>query len=215
MPELVQCRAIWLGLPGWEGSDVVILASGPSLTLEQCEQVRAWRQADPTRRVVVINNTYQRAPWADLLYACDAPWWRLHIADVQERFTGALWTQDKAAAEQFGAIHYIESSRNPGLGKRPGVIHQGGNSGYQAINLVVQAGARRIVLVGMDMRGHHWHGKHDRGLPNTPPWLFARWLGNFEALASDLEKEGVEVVNATPGSALQHFPMVALAEALS
>ena len=40
------------GLPDWTGAKVVIIASGPSLTEEQCLDVGAWRSArdDGTRR---------------------------------------------------------------------------------------------------------------------------------------------------------------------
>lgn len=187
----------------WPGSTVAILASGPSLDFEQCEYVRQWRHGGDDRRVIVVNNTYQRAAWADVLYACDAPWWEQFHADVRARFTGQLWTQDERA--RHAGLHYVESQRLDGLGKRPGVIHQGGNGGYQAINLAYQAGAKRIALLGFDMHGTHWHGPHANGLPNTPPYLFKTWMLQFDRLAADLKAEGVSVVNCTPYSQLQAF----------
>src|SRR5690348_256930 len=55
----------------WTGSHVVCIASGPSLTADQCEQVRKWRQEETQeqekRRVIVVNTTYQIALWADAL----------------------------------------------------------------------------------------------------------------------------------------------------
>ena len=212
--------AIWHGLAGFEWATVVILASGPSLTVEQCEVVRDWREGsdmawrlnEPRRRVIAINNTFRRAPWADVLYGCDAPWWRVHHAEAAQVFAGQLWTQDRAAME-LTRMHLVESVRNPGLGRMPGVIHQGGNGGYQAINLAWQAGAARIVLLGYDMHGTHWHGKHEHGLTNTPPWLFPQWIKNFDRLAADLED--FDIVNCTPGSALRAFRTSALEDALN
>lgn len=204
--------AAWSGIR-WPGATVVILASGPSLTVEQCEAVQVWRKsaggagAAESRRCIAINTTFRRAPWADVLYACDASWWRLYHGEVEAGFIGEKWTQD-FEARRFA--RHIESRRAPGLGKRPGVIHQGGNSGYQAINLAYQAGARKIILVGFDMHGTHWHGKYENGLPNTQEWLFRQWLANFEQLAADLKAEGVEVVNCTPGSALTCFRAASL-----
>jgi len=206
----------WNGLE-WPGATVVIMASGQSLTAEQCAAVLGWRAMDPKgngRKTIVINNTFLRAPWADVLYACDGAWWRVHAASVGIIFRGQRWTQDVEAQREFG-VHRIESQRLPGLGKRPGVIHQGGNGGYQAINLAFQAGARRIILLGYDMHGTHWHGAHGNGLPNTQAWLYAQWVRNFDRLAADLEAEGVQVVNATPGSKLECFPRKALSVALS
>lgn len=190
----------------WPGSTVVILASGPSLSEDQCEAVRAWRQAETAqpRRVIAINNTFRRALWADMLYACDVNWWNVYINEAVATFAGEFWTQDVRAQREH-RIKYVESSRADGLGKRPGVIHQGGNSGYQAINLAYQAGAEKIVLLGLDMHGTHWHGKHVNGLPNTSDWLFRIWIKNFDALASDLRAEGVDVVNCSPDSAVRCF----------
>jgi len=54
----------------WPGATVACLASGPSLTRADVALVRA--QGLPT---IVVNTTYQMAPWADVLYACDAKWW--------------------------------------------------------------------------------------------------------------------------------------------
>lgn len=196
----------WDGLR-WPQSTVVILASGPSLTLEQCEMVRVWRAAAERRYVIAINTTFKRAPWADVLYACDAAWWKQYLPEVKTDFAGELWSQDKEAARQFG-VHLIPSLRMPGLCTRPGFIHQGGNSGYQAINLAVQAGATQVVLLGYDMSdraGKHWHGKYTNGLPNTGTHLFLEWIRNFERLATDLETAGVSVVNCTPSSALTSF----------
>ena len=204
----------WGGIH-WPGASVVILASGASLTLAQCEQVQVWRESAgaAARRCIVINTTFERAPWADVLYACDAPWWRKYHAQVQQQFGGALWTQDKEATREFG-VRWIESRRAPGLGKTPGLIHQGGNGGYQAINLAYQAGAAKLILLGYDMHGTHWHGRYENGLPNTSPHLFKTWVEGFAALAADLEREGVEVVNCTPGSALTCFTMASLSETI-
>ncbi len=197
----------------WPGATVVILASGPSLSIAQCDAVRAWRQQAANRRVIAINTTFRRAPWADVLYACDAPWWRLHHAEVTATVRSELWTQDKEATRAF-AVRHIESAALPGLGRRPGLIHQGGNSGYQAINLASQAGVAKIILLGYDMHGTHWHGRYENGLPNTAPHLFETWIANAKLLAADLAKDGIEVVNCTEGSALPWFTKASLADTL-
>ena len=203
----------WDGIQ-WPGATVVILASGPSLTIKQCEAVSDWREGSEARRTIAVNTTFRRAPWADVLYACDAPWWRLHYAEVQQVFNGALWTQDKEATREFG-VNRVESANLPGLGKRTGVIHQGANSGYQAVNLAYQAGVKKIILLGFDMQGTHWHGPYTNGLPNTAVHLFSSWIKNFERLAADLAALRIDVVNCTPGSALKAFPAGELAEALA
>lgn len=207
----------WTGLE-WQGSTVVVLASGESLSAEQCEMVRVWRAAGDRRRVIAINTTFRRAPWADVLYACDAPWWKnvnlktglTYHAEAKATFHGELWTQDENAVLLFEDLRRIKSEPKPGLGRVPGVIHQGQNGGYQAVNLAYQAGAELILLLGFDMKGGHWHGEHPKPLTNTKQHLFAAYLQHFERMARDFLSTDCRVVNCTPGSALQSFPTAAL-----
>lgn len=202
----------WDGIR-WDDATVVILASGPSLTEAQCAAVKAWRDAGEARRVIAINTTFRRAPWADVLYACDAQWWIAFRKEVDMAFAGERWTQDELAVV-YG-VRRIASVRGKGLSRTPGVIHQGGNSGYQAINLAWQAGAARILLLGFDMQGTHWHGRYGNGLANTAAHLFEQWLVEFKPLAADLKTEGIDVVNCTPGGRLECFPRAALSEELT
>lgn len=180
----------------WEGTAVCI-ASGPSLTQADCELVRGL----PT---IVINTSYLLALWAPVLYACDPWWWDNNIRDVREsEFKGELWTQDETAA-RIHKLNYIKSEPKPGLGKT--VLHQGSNSGYQAINLAYLFGAKKIILLGYDMmpmgKKQHWHKDHGNGVVNP----YARWLEKFENLARDLAAEGIAVVNCTRKTALRCFP---------
>lgn len=196
------------------------MASGQSLTADHAEMVRKWRVLSPEgrRRVIAINTTYQLAPFADVLYACDVEWWDLYAQKVAEGewkpFEQQRWTQDIRAAERHGC-RYIQSANSPGLSRRPGLVHQGGNGAYQAIGLAVQAGARRIVLLGLDLHGTHWHGTHPRPLSNPQQYLFDIWKRNYARLADDLRQEGVLVVNSSPGTALDAFPVRDLEEALA
>lgn len=175
-----------------------IIASGPSLTAEDCERVRRFR-------TIVVNTSYRLAPWADYLYACDYWWWANNLADVRERFHGELWTQDRKAANAY-RLNYVESRRLPGLGRD--CIHQGGNSGYQAVNLAYLWGARTIVLLGFDMspdgKRTHWHEPHS-SLVSSP---YETWVERFGVLADDLRNEGVRVLNASRRTALTCFERV-------
>lgn len=183
----------------WTGETVFILAAGPSLTQEQCDAVRGRGKA------IAINTTFRLAPWADVLYGCDGRWWDEYYDEAKET-ASELWTQEAVAAKKHG-LKLVQSRKAPGLGKQFGVIHQGANSGYQAINLAYQAGVKKIILLGFDMRringkSHH-HGDHPRHLNASLP--FSMWIREFEQLAKDLEDVGVEVINCTPGTALKWF----------
>lgn len=83
----------------------------------------------------------------------------------------------------------------------------GQNSGYQALNLAVLAGAQRILLLGYDMKfapdgRQHWFGDHPR--LEHPARLTAH-LHNFRRAAKHLARVGVDVINCSPDSALDCF----------
>lgn len=154
-------------------------------------------------------------PWADVLYACDQPWWKQCSADVQQSFHGERWTQCPNAAMQFGLMR-IHSEDRPGLSTRPGIIAQGGNSGYQAIGLAQQFGARRILLLGYDFQKtggrSHWHGDHPRPLGNLGK--LPKWAAAMNKLAADARQAGLDIINCSLESALTCFPRQALQECL-
>ena len=135
-------------------------------------------------------------------------WWKLHLDGVKSTFKGKCYTQwhrqdEKDYAAQNG-IEALQGAHNAGLGRK--LIHFNGNSGAQAINLAYLMGATRVILLGYDMgaTGHsHWFGSHPEGLMNGN---YSGYVGNFSKLASDLKREGVEVINCTPTTALTQFP---------
>lgn len=125
-------------------------------------------------------------------------------------FTGELWSQSHYA-KGLG-VNHIQLQSGDGLSRDPEKIVGGGNSGYQAIGLLYHFGVKRIVLLGFDMKPGHWHGKHPRPLSNHSP--YHQWLQKFGLLAKELRREGVEVINCTPGSALAAFPKAKLEDVL-
>ena len=200
----------------WVGSTIVCVASGPSLTEDDLETVRRWRDEAPAnRRVIVVNATFRRAPWADALYFGDLPFWNHYGAEVERTFTGELWT----CCRQIDGAHLVDAADESGLSTRPGRIHRGGNSGYQAVNLAFMLGPPAlIVLLGYDMqlgpKGEtHHHGRHS-GLSNPTAETLREWARRFIQLGADLRAQGVEVVNATRRTAITCFECAALALAL-
>lgn len=189
------------------------MASGPSLTIEQCALIEAARVRGAVR-VIVVNNTWQRLPNADCLYAADGRWLHQYAGDLARGFCGGeIWTQDKSAAQKLG-LRWIQGKGLPGLSRDPGLVHTGSTSGYQAIGLAFHFGARRIILAGYDMQHTggrvHWHGDHPPGWGNIAhPEL---WLPKFGPLAEDLKAEGVAVVNCSAATAITAFPRADLAE---
>jgi hypothetical protein len=119
----------------------------------------------------------------------------------------------------FADLHKVELERDADriLVDEPGRIGSGGNSGFQALNLAIQFGARRIALVGFDMRldrGLHWHGPHGRDLHNPNERALMRWRRAFAGAAAEIAAMGIMVVNTSPVSALTCFPAGSIEDVL-
>ena len=197
----------------WAGQTCVVLASGPSLTDEQVILVE-----NSEAKTIAVNSTAFKMAIPDVVYAGDFLWWKVshNKIDVGRAATPVRWTCDRTAAERY-QLNWVKGVNALGLGRGPH-IHTNGNSGAQAINLAYLFGCRRILLLGFDMKlgpkgEKHWHGDHPS--PLMQGMCFGDWIHKFNHLAVDLKKEGCEVINCTPGSALTCFPMSTIEKEIS
>jgi hypothetical protein len=171
--------------------------------------------ADQCRGVgtIVLNTTWQLAPWADVLYAADHSWWMKY--PEARTFAGLKVTCGGALGKDVLAL---KDTGRDGFDADPGCVRTGGNGGYQAIQIAVHGGAKRILLCGFDMRHvrgkAHWHGAHPAPLRNAGEAIYKRWLAVFPTLKRPLEDLGVEVINCTPGSDLKVWPFMELERAI-
>lgn len=219
--------------PEWIGRTAVCIASGPSLTMADVNKIRGWRSRDGCR-VIVINDNYTICPWADALYFADFRWWEHHRDKPFFRdFHGRKISIENGAGRFAQDCTVLKNMSQVGgtmgkLSTDPEGIFTGANSGYQAINVAVLYGARRIILLGYDMKAkempidepgksgvrlsHHWFGEH--------PWpadahSYVYFREEFKRMATTAKLNGIEILNATPNSALECFPMVALDEVIA
>ena len=181
----------------WSGYSVFCLASGPSLTAEDVELVRKWRELSDERRVIVTNTTVQLAPWADALFAHDSKWWR-HYADLD--FKGERLSLS-SAAKTWGAS----------VLKPPFISYK--NSGADAASLALHRNAERVYLLGYDCQftggKTHWHGSHPQGLHDATS--LHRWEGQFARLSN---VSAGRIINCSRVTALKCFPRQRLEDVL-
>lgn len=157
-------------------------------------------------------------PWADVVYGCDGPWWKARKG--LPNYNGLKLAHDTSVCAAYPDVHKIEVLNDDKLHfNEPGVVGSGGNSGFQALNLAAQFGAKRIMLIGFDMHvgsGLHWYGRNGWKNANNPtsPNLM-HWRDVFENQAHVFQRQGIEVVNVSPDSALVCFPRATIAETLA
>ncbi len=201
--------------PDWSGQTAVIVATGPSAATAPLPIAKF--QA----RFIAIKNSWKLCPWADALYGCDKDWW-IFNRGVPE-FAGMKFSPSPTVCRLYRDIRLVQlKSRAQILLAKPGVIGCGlsagnGHSGFQAINLAVQWGVKRIVLVGFDMtlaHGAHWH-KEQLGFAKPDALRVAGHCREMDACAQQFTALGVEVVNASEHSALKAYPKLDFAEAFN
>ena len=204
-------KGYWRVQPEWQGETVLIFGGGPSVSRGQAEAVGA---TIDRHRVIAVNNAVELAPWADLLYFCDARWYEWHRATVQA-FEGVRVTLENLPLQKELEVRCLRDYGVHGFAPKSDGVTNGRNGGYQALHLAAWLGVRRVLLLGFDMKPKgnrlHWHAEHPVA---TPPSVFAGWLEAFATLAPHLKSRGVEVINCTPASALTVFPYLPLEAAL-
>lgn len=187
--------------PLLRGQTVACIASGPSLTAEDCAIVQA--AGLPT---IVTNSTFRLCPWAAVLLGFDGRWWRAHAEELAH-FRGHRVTC--STMKLGGEVERLAELRG---------YTAFGNSGTAAVSLAVHGGARRVILLGYDCQLGpggltHWHGDHPAGLSNARS--LGQWPRRFAALAVYARAKRCPVINATRATALSCFERAPLAEALS
>lgn len=179
----------WVGR--WAGRTVACIASGPSLTVEDCDAVHA--AGLPT---IVTNTTFRLCPWADALMGFDGRWWTQYRAEVDATFKGRRMTCSTLKHLGAESIHQVPWFR------------QFANSGASAISLAIAASARRVLLLGYDCQRTggraHWHGDHEKMLSNCKS--IAEWPRIFSSVAKFAKSKDVEIINCSRATALQCFP---------
>lgn len=181
--------------PRWHGLTVACLASGPSLTAEDCFRVK-----DAGLRTITTNDTSKRAPWADIALAADHGWWQQHMHEMPP--TPERWTCSYAAVREFPQLELFRTN----LPTR--------NTGAKAIELAIHLGAAQVILLGFDCsldNGVHWHGYHER-TTNPDAAIVQDWVGHFEAAAQFAKDRGVRVVNCSRHTTLTCFERALLEE---
>lgn len=168
-----------------------VLATGSSMSKEIADFVRG------KAKVIAISDSFRIAPWADALVSHDRSWWR--------RYPEALKFQGRKFCRFRHRGTEIFNTDLP----------SGSNSGFMGMNVAAskevwgKSAATKIILLGFDMHGSHFFGRHPPQLKNTSIKRRAVHLKQFELW------RGCEVINCTKGSALKFFKSAELSEVMN
>jgi len=204
----------WSAPPIWDGETFTILGCGPSLDLDDV------LRAAQTTRIIAINSAFRMAPFADILYAGDGHFWdeypdAFEYTGVRVGMAYDLENEKyypNIDGKDYNAIKFMACSGEDGLEtKDRRALRMGRNGGFQAINLAVHLGAKRIILLGYDMKlidgKNHWEGAEPRG-KHQPPEPFDLFIPAFDTIVEPLKQLGIEIFNCTMGSEMKAFPIV-------
>jgi hypothetical protein len=161
----------------------------------------AWRGFEVSETVTIDTDDLPRR-----IKACPGKF----IAGVPEDYgtPQARYACDRVAKIE-GAI-YVTRKMEPGLSEDPKCLHCGENSSYAALNRAYQYKPRKIVLFGLDLfdAGKHWHEHSYPSAAISIPASFANTAKWFETAIPQLERNKIEVINASPNSRLNCFRKV-------
>lgn len=218
--EFGPSRYLWW--KDWRSRAIAIVASGPSVKDSDCLALKGRLPV-----IAVKEAFWQQVPFADVVYGCEAAWWNFRAG--LPGFTGLKVTWDGAKVHFPGIERIRIAKRSKGdrhdhqfsrdiLFDEPGLIGSGQASGFQALNLAVQFGASRILMLGFDAGGGkqvHFYGRNAwTGARNPNEVVFEAWVKNFDLAKSTLDCLGVEVVNASPISKISAFRKAGVEETL-
>lgn len=196
----------------WEGQTVVVIGNGPSLLdIDPADIARV-----PARKVVA-NGGYKRFPWATALMCSDRHWLAAN-ADLSG-FKGAeiIVTQpDSVARRDYRMVFlrraFIERRPNTDPFEDAGLLVEGHNSTSTNISMAVIRGAARIVLLGIDLapgpngrRRIYDESTEDLARAKV---RYDKQVAHLKIQSTYVKKHGVEVLNASPRSALSCYPFV-------
>jgi len=228
----------------WEGGDVWILGGGPSVTkqfnipdnivhdvmqgITSPTIYSPYMEALHSKHVIGINVAYLIGEWIDMVFFGDNKFFLRH----KERL--ALWPGLKVSChsgiEKYPWVKYLprDTTRPRGISSNPKTVSWNANSGASAISVAANAGAKRIILLGFDMTTNvqgdrHWHtlyksnpspgvGRAKNSKKHLP---FDTHLRGFPDIARDAKVRRIEIINASPDSAITVFPKCNISDLLN
>jgi len=196
----------------WACETAFIIGGGPSVLAVDLEALRG-------RRVIVINSSVYKVPWADILYFGDWRWWhedenRAAVASFQGRVvtTSQMVKDDKALI--------CRKTNPPGLAFAHDSLMQKWTSLTAATNLAAHliGPGGTIVWLGADGK-HAADGRTHHHKPHRWPYkpgCYDKQHADLATIIPSLQQRRIAAFNASPGTAWTDLlPVISLQDLLS
>ena len=204
----------------YKNSTIFIVAGGPSL-VGQDLCIRGGLKALLEDKIVLgVNNAIYLGSMIDVLFFGDAKWywWNKEAID---NFKGLKITRSRISPKSNpmpkpvpdnNGILILRKGGFKGLERDPKRLSWNGSSGGCAINVAVHLGAKKIVLLGYDMKLGNKEEKNmiPHPLEHKKKQTYNNMLEKFKTIAPVAGELGVKILNATPGSRIECFEKVDL-----
>ena len=184
----------------WTGASAFIIGGGPSLLDLNLGLIT-------DKNVIGINDAYLLGSWIDYNIFGDTDWYNIHChAKAFKAYTGThVAANDKMLHED--GIPTLSRRKNV-ITTVPNTIGWFTNTGVSAINLAILLGCKKVILLGFDLGFRKGESNWHENIKKQKPSRYERFIASFEQAAPQIDKLGVEVLNATPNSSLTCFPYV-------
>ena len=197
--------------PIWQDQTVYIIGGGPSLSGFDFNKLQG-------KNVIAVNKAYAYAKQPYVLYWTDARFYNWYKEQINA--LPCMKVTSSASLKNVGhgvKVLKTKPGKDLDLDAKPFEICAGNNSGYGAIHLAIKMGAKKIYLLGYDMKHEHkkthWHD----GYPvanNGKDAIYRSMLQYFTHNAGKI-KSAVEIYNANPKSELKCFDFCTIDDALA
>lgn len=215
----------WKAPKLWPDSTVYILGSGISLNgLDLCLPPKNGRYGIDAylhdKNVIGVNDTFLEWDFCSVWFWGDSiTYWRLRKqidACKKLKITtnrGVKWGSghEPSNYKEHG-VRVLKIPQSKGMTQDPTGIGWNRTSGAAAINPAIHFGAKRVVLVGYDMKDTELRKYKPELAPQRKHHAHAGMRQHLPLVARDAKKMGVEIINANPYSAITEFKKVKLTE---
>jgi len=187
--------------PIFNNKTVYIIGGGPSIQDTDLAPLY-------NKPCIGVNCAFNLGTWIDIIFFGDCRTYNWQ-EDKFEQWPNRLITKC-ASLKDHPKIEYIPECEKHSICLNHKAIAwpcgKGANSGAAAINLAIHLGAKKIVLVGFDMKKqgdkHNFHDLYKKH--HTPKDdVYNKFQKHFLNIAKETN---IEIINANPNSALKAFP---------